>query len=192
MSNHIVGLSRETRRAAQELWNMMYDNYGFKFLPRELVNRYDEIFRSILSEVVTNQVQYNIGTFKSYLSALDYATWIYWLESANPVTKRELQNAANLGSEIASDIVSEIDDEEENLDDLIDMEETSSLDYAVGNSVLVVMPTTNEFNEFERCVWYDLNDANVVDTYFQGDLLISIRPGLSRMLLTDNYGITVT
>lgn len=192
MSNHIVGLSSETRRAAQELWNMMYDNYGFKFLPRELVNRYDEIFRSILSEVVTNQVQYNIGTFKSYLSALDYATWIHWLELANPATKRELQNAANLGSEIAEDIVSEINDEEDNLDDAIDMEGISSLDYAVGNSVLIVMPSTNEFNVFERCVWYDLNDANVVDTYFQGDLLISIRPGLSRMLLTDNYGITVT
>ncbi len=190
MSNHIVGLSRESRRAAQELWNNMYDNYGFKYLPRDLVNRYDEIYRSILSEVVHNLVQHDLGYFRSFLSCLDYATWIYWLESANPATLQELEYAAKLGSEIADTVHNEILDAIDNSDGECDVEQ--ELDYAVGNTVLLVMPTTNEFNEFERCVWHDIYESNVIEPYFNGDLLVSIRPGLSRLLLTTNSGMYVT
>lgn len=190
MSNHIVGLSKRSRRAAQELWNNMYDNYGFQYLPRELVNRYDEIYRSILSEVVHNLVQHDLGHFRSFLSCLDYATWIYWLESANPATLEQLEVAAKYGSDIAETIRDEVHDAFENSDGECDEEQ--ELDYAVGNSVLLVMPTTNEFNEFERCVWEDIQDSNVIEPYFNGDLLVSIRPGLSRLLLTSNSGMYVT
>ncbi|AQT28087.1 hypothetical protein pVa21_146 [Vibrio phage pVa-21] len=168
----------------------MYDNYGFQYLPRELVNRYDEIYRSILSEVVHNLVQHDLGHFRSYLSCLDYATWIYWLESANPATLEQLEVAAKYGSDIAETIRDEVHDAFENSDGECDEEQ--ELDYAVGNSVLLVMPTTNEFNEFERCVWDDIQDSNVIEPYFNGDLLVSIRPGLSRLLLTSNSGMYVT
>lgn len=93
MSNHIVRLSKSTRREAQELWNNMYDAYGFKYLPRELVSRYDEIFRSILSEILSNLIQHDMGHFRSYLTALDYASWTYWLEEANPATYDEIYHA---------------------------------------------------------------------------------------------------
>lgn len=190
MSNHIVWLSKESRHAAQALWNTMFDNYGFKYLPNELVNCYDVIYRSILSEVMHNLIQYDLGYYRSYLTCLDYTTWTYWLEDANPATMQELANAAVSGSKLASKIHKEIlvliDYSGGNCD--VDQE----LDIAVGKSVSLIMPSATEFIQFEECVWRDIYVSNVIDPYFNRDLLVSVRPGLARALLTTNSYMRIT
>lgn len=192
MSNHIVGLSRPTRKEAQELWNVMYDTYDFKHLPRELVSRYDDIFRSILSEIVSNLIQHDLGHYRSYIMNLDYASWIYWLQDSNPASYTEIYNAFKLGNGLCESIIDELDDEHEDVNAIPEDELEDAVDYAVANTVMLVMPTTNEFNRFEKAVWQDIQDSNLIDTYFHGDLLVSIRPGLTRALITDNCTLAVT
>ncbi len=191
MSNHIVGLSRATRKEAQRLWNTMYDVYDFKYLPRELVNRYDDIFRSILSEIVGNLIQHDMGCYRSYVLNLDYATWIYWLQDSNPATYRDIYNGFKNGSPLCESIIDELDDEHDDVNELPEDVLEDAVDYAVANTVMLVMPTTNEFSDFEKAVYEDINESNVIDTYFHGDMLVSIRPGLTRALITDNCTLNV-
>ena len=191
MSNHIVGLSKATRKEAQYLWNQMYDTYDFKYLPRELVKRYDDIFRSILSEIISNLIQHDMGYYRSYVLNLDYATWIYWLQDSNPATYQDIYNGFKYGSSLCESIIDELDDEHDDVNTLAEDALEDSVDYAVANTVMLVMPSTNEFNNFEKLVYADINDSNVIDTYFHGDLLVSIRPGLTRALLTDNCSVNV-
>lgn len=89
-------------------------------------------------------------------------------------------------------VIDDLSNECDEIDGLSECQVEELVDRSVASTVLLVMPTVHDFDKFERAVWEDLNEANLIDLYFNMDTLVSFRPGLSRALVSDNSTMYVT
>lgn len=182
--SHVVPLSKRTSKEAAAIWEEIYVAHLSDGLDQRIVDTIETCYRTLLSEIIFHQFDFNIGVFKSKIDHLDYATYIDFLSGYCPIDAVSLGQMRKSKNPIIKTL-KEID-----LDIKIVTEE--DMDDAIadtfGQYALTLIPFPNRFERFERLIYDDIRESELMLEYY-GSFLITVRPKFNRFVITKNVNM---
>ncbi len=182
--SHVVPLSKRTSKEAAAIWEEIYVDHLGHDLDQSIVDVVEACYRTLLSEIIFHQFDFNIGVFKSKIDHLDYATYISFLGGYCPIDAVNLEHMRRSNNPIIKSL------RELELDIQIGTEE--EMDEAIADSfgqyALTLIPPPARFERFERLIYDDIRESELMLEYY-GSFLITVRPKFNRFVITKNVNM---
>lgn len=176
-------LSRKTRREASSLWRRIFIMNEMALLPEQLVNEYESIYRSILSEMASFHIDNNCYHVNAGMS-VDLSGYMECLKSTTVTDIDDMAMSAERGSTLAQEILYEMESPSNDDDDI-----TTLFHDQIATSLMTVMPDINSLKPISEAIFEDFLARDISDALDDKDGFFSIRPNFTRMVFTDDCNI---
>jgi len=175
----ILNTHGDVKDEAGAIWREIVGNNGLAAFSSDIISLYEQGYRTILSEILSNQIEYYTGAFRSYLSWIDVGAIRYLIEGGHTLTYEDVIDSAENGSELAKEII-------ECFESLpIEVQDHKEFDVIVGNSVYTAYPSNERFEAYEREVFRLIDESHVPEDFGDRAYVVSFRPSYGRVVISD-------
>lgn len=153
---YTFGITRELRLILLDTWKCIVRDCNLRHMPEELLDKYQNIYREIVGELIYLHSSRDTGKPKRMWSFIDLHNHSMSLCGDHGAYPDEISEASNAGCSIATDIMRDYgvatdDGNDEEVDEVDDM-----FDEAVGMSIYAVFADGAAFYDIDEELHYQL------------------------------------